>query len=173
MTNQIANTIIFKGEIFNLIDVDGPRLFHPTELGMTPVKFSTSCNAGFYCTFELLEKELLLRQLTLREKNDDYVSIQGVPPTLERYARCYENLSLNIPYSGKIRIVHDFIQKHGIHATSQIRGSYDIVLDIKLEKGKIICITERSKDMKGPHTSVQDDAEACIEETLMHASHLN
>ncbi|SCA55928.1 conserved hypothetical protein [Candidatus Terasakiella magnetica] len=154
MTAQFSNTIIYDGEFYDLIGIEGPELFHPSEYGMIPEMLHTACYAGFYCTFELTEDALKLRGLTLRDKNSNYVKIGDVEPMKDEYQASYENLDVTIPFSGQIRLAKDFIDELYVHMGFQAPSSYQTVFDVNIENGRIHDVIDRSKEMeelrKGP-----------------------
>jgi hypothetical protein len=148
MTAQIADTFIYDGEFYELVGMEGPELFHPSELGMVPEMLHTACYAGFYCTFELTEDALKLRGLTLREKDSNYVTIAGNKPIIEEYQASYENLDMTIPFTGYIRLAKDFIDELYVHMGFQAPSSYRTVMDIQIDDGRVVKIMDRSKEME-------------------------
>ena len=68
LTIQTPDQVIIEGTVYNLHQVVGTGLFFPQLLGMQPCALTTACYRGFYVTYTLLEDQLLLQALTLREK---------------------------------------------------------------------------------------------------------
>lgn len=147
MTAQTADMVIFKGEQYALVGIEGDRLATPEKYGMEPESISTGCRRGFYATYELLEDGLYLKEMTLREKHGNYCPIGGVEPTKERYQSTYHNLNEWISFSGKIRLAKDFIREYYIHMGFQKPSAFETVFDITLQNSRITSIKDRSQDM--------------------------
>jgi hypothetical protein len=148
MTAQIPDTLIFKGDEYSLIGIKGGDLAAPEQFGMEPDMIHTACYRGFYVTYELTEKALYLRKLTLREKNGRYLAIQGIEPTREDYQAAYHNLAVMIPFTGQLRLAKDFIEELYIHMGYQKATAFKTVLDITLEGGQVVEINDRSQEIE-------------------------
>lgn len=85
MTSQTTDTILFKGEAYELIGMTQGDLFNPEQFGMNPVMLHTGCYRGYYATYDLTEEGLILRELTIRDDNLLYPIIGGVVPNCEYY----------------------------------------------------------------------------------------
>jgi hypothetical protein len=148
MTAQISDTFIFKGEEYSLIGMKGGDLASPEQFGMEPEMIHTACYRGFYASYELTEESLYLRELTLKEKNENYLPIEGIEPAKEEYQATYHGLSLVVPFTGKIRLSKDFIEELYIHMGYQKPTAFKTVLDITLKGGRVVEIKDRSQEMK-------------------------
>jgi hypothetical protein len=148
MTAQISDRFIFKGEEYSLIGMTGGYLASPKQFGMEPEMIHTACYRGFYATYELTEKSLYLRELTLREKNGSYLPIEGIEPTKEEYQATYHSLSFVVPFTGKIRLGKDFIEELYIHMGYQKPTAFKTVLDLTLQDGQVVEIRDRSQEME-------------------------
>jgi len=111
MTGQISDTFLFKGNQYSLIGMSGAPLASPEQFGMKPEMIHTACYRGFYATYELTEEALYLRELTLREKNQNYLPIEGIEPAKGDYQATYHGLSVVVPFTGRIRLAKDFIEE--------------------------------------------------------------
>ena len=149
-TGQIADTFLFKGEKYSLIGKTHGALTHPKQFGMTPVMISTGCYRGYYATYNLTDTNLFLRDLTLREKYEEYLPINDVEPDTEskKYQASYHNLKVEVKFTGKIRLAKDLIRGLRIHMGYQKPTAFKTVLDITLKDGKIVDIKNRSKEME-------------------------
>jgi hypothetical protein len=104
MTAQIPDTFIYKRKKYSLIGIEGGDLATPEQFGMEPVSYSTACYRGFFVTYRLTEKDLYLSEMTLTEKNDNYLPIGGIEPTVDEYEATYRGLHEEIQFTGKIRL---------------------------------------------------------------------
>ena len=148
MTAQIPDKVFYQGEQYSLIGVRGGELITPQQFGMQPQMLHTACYRGFYATYEITDDLLYLRELTLREQDDNYLPIAGSEPQKERYQATYHNLSLAVPFNGELRLAKDFIQELYIHMGYQKASAFKTVLDITLEGGHVIAVVDRSKEME-------------------------
>lgn len=148
MTAQISDTFLFGGEQYSLIGIKGGDLASPRQFGMEAVMIHTACYRGFYVTYELTEEALYLRELTLAEKNGNYVPIGGIEPVKTEYQATYHGLSEVIPFTGKMRLAKDFIRELYIHMGYQKATAFQTVLDITLKDGRVVEITDRSQEIE-------------------------
>lgn len=148
MTAQISDTFIFKGEQYSLIGMEGGDLISPEQFGMRPEMLHTACYRGFYATYELTETGLYLRELTLCEKDGNYLPINGVSPEKEEHQASYYNLSILVPLTGRIRLAKDFIKELYVHMGYQKPTAFKTVYDITLDNGRVVELKGRSNEMK-------------------------
>ncbi len=148
MTAQISDTFILKGKNYQLIGIDGGELVSPEQFGMVPTMMHTACYRGYYSTYELTDSELILRELTLSEKNGNYLPINGINPEKEEYQATYRDLGLVVPFTGKMRFARGLIEEFYVHMGFQKASAFKTVLDFTLKEGKIVEVRDRSKDAK-------------------------
>ncbi len=148
MTAQIPDTFLVKGDEYSLIGMSGAHLVSPEQFGMEPEMIHTACYRGFFAMYELTEEALYLRELTLREKNKNYLPIEGIEPAKGDYQATYHGLSVVVPFTGRIRLAKDFIDELYIHMGYQKPTAFKTVLDITLKDGRINEIKDRSQEME-------------------------
>jgi hypothetical protein len=150
MTAQISDTFIFRGDKYSLIGIKGGGLITPEVFGMKPLMIHTACYRGYYATYELTNKALYLRELTLNEANQNYLPIEGIRPTKgeSESAYTYHDLNVVVPFTGKIRLAKDFIEKLYVHMGYQKPTAFKTVLDITLKKGQTVDINDRSQEVR-------------------------
>jgi hypothetical protein len=146
MTAQILDTFLFNGEQYSVINITGD-LVSPEQFGMTPVMLHTACWRGFYATYEFTENALYLKALTLREENENYVSIGGIKPTIEDGEATYLNLHELIQFTGQVRLAKGFIEKYYIHMGYQEPIAFRTVLDLTLKDGMVVEIKDLSEEV--------------------------
>ena len=104
MTAQIADTILYKGDEYELIGVEGGELATPEQFGMEAEMMHTACYRGYYATYELTDEALFLVELTINEKDGNYQPIGGVKPEREDYEATYQGLREEVPFTGRMRL---------------------------------------------------------------------
>ena len=80
MTAQILDIFIFRGCEFVLVGFAGGHLVEPEDFGMEPDTPYTACWRGFYATYEIIDGEIFLKEMMLREKNGNYKPINHLMP---------------------------------------------------------------------------------------------
>lgn len=148
MTAQISERIICNKEYDFLIGIKGGNLPTPKSFGMESEMMSTAFYRGFHAMYELTDKELILREFTLNEKNKNYLPIAGNKAVVAENISTYEDLNLRLDFTGKIRLAKDFLREFYIHMGYQKASAYETVYDITIEKGKVLVIHNRSEEMK-------------------------
>lgn len=149
MTAQIPDTILMADDSYDLIGLSAFGLFDPKEFGFEPTMISTACWHGYFMKFELTKEALLLRDLTIRDKNGNYPPINGVEPSPAAHdfaPASYKDLNLLIPYTGSLRLARDFIQEYYVHMGYQKASAYRTVIDAVVDQGKVVSIKDRSQD---------------------------
>lgn len=148
MTAQIEDTFLFRGDEYSLIGVKGGELISPEHFDMEAVMIHTACWRGYYATYELTEEALYLRQLTLREKNENYASIEGVEPEMGPGEATYSGLNVVVPFTGRLRLARGFLPEYYIHMGYQKASAFETVLDLTLEQGRVVDFLDRSAEME-------------------------
>lgn len=151
MTAQIPDTIIYKGEKYNRIDVFGQRLAKPQDFGMQPYAMHTACIFGFFSTYKITDDGIYLKEMTLKEERGNYKPIDGVNPVFEIFIgnpATYKNINIRISFTGKMRLAKDFIEKRYEHSTIyQKPSAFKTVIDLKFEDGHLIEAKDRSEEV--------------------------
>lgn len=174
MTAQISDTFIFKGDEYSLIGMTSGDLASPEQFGMEPEMIHTGCYRGFYATYELVERALYLRKLSLREKNENYLPIGGIEAEQEEFQATYHGLSVLIPFTGKIRLAKDLIRKLYIHMGYQKATAFKTVLDITLKGGQVVEMKDRSQEMEEKRGTFKKHYESgTIQQTIDEAFSLD
>jgi hypothetical protein len=149
-TAQIPDKFMFKGSEYSLIGKTEGEFARPEQFGMSPVMIHTACYRGYYATYELTDKGLFLRELTMREKDEKYLPISDISPEMNtnEHRATYHNLNVPVQFSGKIRLAKDFIRDFYIHMGYQKPTAFKTVLDITLKDGRVVEIKDRSEEME-------------------------
>lgn len=156
MTVQISDRICFDGEEFSIIGVKGD-FFTPRQFGMEPEKIHTACYRGFFATYELTDEFLLLRKLTIKEKQGNYQAISGVEPQIGEHVAIYSGLAEVVFFKGQLTLAKDFISEYSTHTIGyQPPRAFKTVLEITFEDGRVIEIKDRSKEMNQKRGSFLD-----------------
>jgi hypothetical protein len=162
MTAQINDTFLFHGETFNVAAIKGERLLRPQDFGMTPIMLHTACWRGYYCTYVLDQGELYLAEMTMREKDENYLPVGGVDHKMINKQAVYNGLRVRMPFTGRMLLGKDFIREMYVHMGFQRPIGYQTVFEVGLKDGIILFEADRSlqiaemrsrflKDLKSPN----------------------
>ena len=160
MTAQISDTFLFKGDKYEMIGISEGKLASPQQFGMEAEMLHTACYRGFFATYELTDDALYLRELTLRERNENYLPIGEVEPVLDDHQATYYGLSQVIAFTGKIRLAKDFLNDFFISMDYQNPIAFRTVLDITLKDGRVIEIKDRSQEIKKKRAAFKKNYES-------------
>jgi hypothetical protein len=72
MTAQIGDGFKYRGESWSQCGLKGSGLFEPSQHGIQVGPLSSACWRGFHCEYEVAEGQLLLTQVTVGLREDDY-----------------------------------------------------------------------------------------------------
>ncbi|MEP0856705.1 WD40 repeat domain-containing protein [Trichocoleus sp. DQ-U1] len=113
-------------------------LIRPHDYGMKEILFSTACRRGFHSTYEIINEELFLKEMTVGSVTGGHKPIEGVMPTYDnRSGFCYRNLKIFTRFTGTITLGKDFID--GIFLKP--------LLGMTFYQGKLVAIQDLSLDI--------------------------
>lgn len=164
MTAQIHDSVLINEKSYSIVGVNGDELFMPQSVGITPGSANTACWRGYVCQYKVENNSLLLDELQVaimkmegEEKESKFIGqigppINGVEPKSAEgkflsSGNFYENLNLQIPFSGTLLAADGFIRELYVHMGFHPAWKYETVLEIKCEHGKVITIENISKQM--------------------------
>jgi len=150
LTAQISDTFLYGDEEYSLAGMTTGDLATPGQFGMEPAMMHTGCYRGYYCTYEMTEQGLLLRQLTLRERNGRYLPIGGVEPTMEEFRATYHGLAISVPFTGRLTLAKDLVPGRYVHMGFQEPTAFRTVLGVELVKGRITGTADLSDGISVP-----------------------
>ncbi|NHJ87724.1 MAG: hypothetical protein FK734_19840 [Asgard group archaeon] len=177
MTAQMADMFNYNKEQFEIIGVDGEKLFDPIDYGLNPHFTCTACWRGYLLTYTLNDNQLVLDDvlINLKEKK----KINGIKPNdAERpFIFRYKKVNLPMAFTGTILVARDFIPEMYVHMGFQRAIGYKKVVEFKFTNGILDSISDLSKKMeerrkedpnKGaqPKSPRDEDVKSWIEETF-------
>lgn len=148
MTAQTTDTVLYRGEDYDLIGLIAAEPITPQGFGMTPAMISTACYRGYFCTYAIEDDRLFLVEMTLRERDGRYLPIGGIQPVADaREATCsYKDLRIPVDYTGSLRLASGFVRECYIHMGYQKASAFETVLDFSLDAGRIVRVHDRSAE---------------------------
>lgn len=157
MTAQISDTIVYRGQLYNLVVWTGGRLFSPDSHGLKPVMVSEANLAGYTCAYAIPRTRLYLESVTvglgsqtrLAVERGEGVALFGVAPVLAPggYHAWYDGLHQPIPYTGVLTLAADFVPELYMDIGFNPLWKFRTVIDLTLRAGRLIHATDRSAEM--------------------------
>ena len=183
MTEQIRDVYLYDNECYVLSEHTGMAAFSPRDYGMIPEMIHTACRKGYYADFEIVNGILYLRRLTIRDRNGRYYPLGGIGlisaqvgqsilPNDQRLKRTklagrtvyladesvtaavYSGLNLQVPFTGKMRLVKDPIDglPYEVDLCMVLFVSdahyYRKILDFSVDRGVVVDVIDRSEEME-------------------------
>ena len=183
MTEQIRDGYLYDNECYVLSEHTGMAAFSPRDYGMIPEMIHTACRKGYHADFEIANGVLYLRRLTIRDRNGRYYPLGGIGlisaqvgqsilPNNQRLKRTklagrtvyladefvtaavYSGLNLQVPFTGKMRLVKDHIDilPYEVDLCMVLFVSdahyYRKILDFSVARGVVIDVVDRSEEME-------------------------
>ncbi len=161
MTAQIGDIYKYQKKDYSVVALSSPNLFDPKNYGLEPHPSSTACYRGYWCEYAIDDGELILKDLYLFNKDENYPPLNGIevsPQEFREYEgyvgsnkkpkkiirpayfghQVYRDINLLIPYTGKILLGDGFMQKYYIHMGFQRAWAYKELIELVFEEGLLI-----------------------------------
>ena len=153
MTAQITDSFLFKRKSYQLIGITEGDLFSSQDFGIEADCMDTSCWRGFYSTYEIIDKVIFLKEMTILlapRKDGNYKAINNVlPQQISDYEALYKDINLPVSsFTGKLRIARGFIDELYVHMGFPKPSAFKTVLDLAFEDSKLKKTKNRSREMK-------------------------
>ena len=146
VTAQIPDKITINAHVFSIVGVYGGELFTPQSVGILPLPAMTSCWRGYVCHYKVRDDTLILDELQVSIQtiplpgSEQALSSQVAPlinevqPSGKRssFNTIYENLNLDIPFTGSLFAGDGFIQSLYVHMGFQPAWKYETVFELIL-----------------------------------------
>ncbi len=122
MTVHIHDSLLYKGQEYSIVGINGQGLFHPQDYGWQPLGISSACWRGFLCQYLLKDNRLYLNWLRINRGHHAQPApvINGVypeapPEDYPVFDTFYPNLHLEIHFSGGMLLGMGFIPELYVH----------------------------------------------------------
>lgn len=121
MTGQIGDSYRIQDDAYTIVAMSEKMNFSPEIYGLVPLAVCTACWAGYWCDYVIEDTKIILKNLYINCKDEQYPPFNGVAVTKEKEEfeylghHMYQNVNLVMEYTGRIVIGKDFIQKYYIH----------------------------------------------------------
>ncbi len=196
MTAQIPDEFRYNGEPYSLVGMKGSGLYTVEDFGLETRMASTACWRGNIMYYDCVDGQLVLDMM--HANSDEAFPINGVEPAPGEYEMfseevkkrlpeklrnhrlfkfTYKDMKLKTRFTGSILLAKDFINSMYRHMGYQRPMAYRIVLEIQVQDGDIISVSDLSESMeelrlkerhKGaqPDSMSEEDVHEWVEETF-------
>ncbi|MBZ0277555.1 MAG: hypothetical protein K8I60_15525 [Anaerolineae bacterium] len=145
MTAQITDKVVYQGESYQIIGIKGDGLPKPEDFDMLPQMMSTACYRGYFVEYTCEGSRIFLSEMTIRAP--EYKLINGIQAHIGGMfnAGQYSDVDMPLKFSGGLLIAKDFISAMYVHMGFQKPTSFQTVLELLIEDGKIINVLDHSQ----------------------------
>lgn len=142
MAVQIPCTFFVQGNAYDLIATVGDDI-PAQQAAVPPGGLHMACHA----TYEIIFDALYLTGLTLEKENIRYLPVGRC--NFSRNSRTsYQGLSMVVPFTGKVRLVKNFVDEPYASTNYQKAMAFETVLDVTMRHGTVIEVKNRSLEMR-------------------------
>lgn len=152
MTAQVGDKFTFRGSNYSIVAISTPIRFDPANFGITPMSIVTSCWAGYWCEYDISEKGIVLKNLYINAKDDNYPAINGVEAMKDKKGKfeymghhLYKDVQIPMKYTGKILVGKDFLREYYIHMGYQRAWAYQTLVEFIFEDGILLDTIDHSQ----------------------------
>lgn len=151
MTAQIGDKFTFHGSDYSIVAISTPIQFNPVQFGITPLSACTACWAGYWCEYDISEEGIVLKNLYINSRDNNYPAINGVEAEEDEREKfqymghhLYKNIGIRMKYTGKILVGKDFLREYYIHMGYQRAWAYQALVEFIFEDGNLIETVDHS-----------------------------
>ena len=119
---QIKDSCKHNNKRFSIVGMSSPMAFNPKDYGLEPQLRCTAYYRGYWCEYNICDDELYLQNFYMFNLDNNYPPLNGVNVSEQKFEkakkytskgvetalieenmghRVYENVNLNIPYTGR------------------------------------------------------------------------
>ena len=159
VTAQIDDLFRYQDVEYSVSGISEEKLFHPSLLGLRPVKTSTGCWRGYQAVFAIADSRLVLHTLhvNLFSGDEDFTRqegppVNGISPTGplgedDRFNNHYVGVDYHLEYTGGLLLARGFIDELYVHMGFHPAWKYTNVIELVFRNGVLDHEFDRSEQM--------------------------
>ncbi|HNR38502.1 MAG TPA: hypothetical protein PKN61_05650 [Acidobacteriota bacterium] len=153
MTAQVPDTLQYDDHSYSIAAIERDWPFHPDALGLRegqPAAACTACWRGHVGHYAVRDGRLYLVRLGLLAGPNPPSAWDGIPPGDKPDSMGlweYQDLFHPVPYSGGVVIAREFIQEFYVHMGFQHPIGYEVVHELRFDRGALQSATDHSARM--------------------------
>ena len=150
MSGQFEDEYYYQGKAYSYIKSNTSDPFDPKNYGLNPdTEMCSACCRGYFANYSIIENKLYLMDLFIEAQDGQYPAIAGVDVDFSQNAKVfgypvYKNLSLFLPYTGKMLAGNGFIKEYYCHLGFQRMWAYRDVKEFIFENGELKTVNDLS-----------------------------
>lgn len=178
MTAQVGDIYKYENRSYTIVAMSNRPYFDPADFGLEAHASSTACYRGYWCEYAVVNDTLILQNLFLHNQDKQYPTFCNIDVSPEEFTehtvyihkrteqrkvpkymghRVYENVNLQIPYTGKLLLGDDFIQEYYIHMGFQRAWAYRELIELVFEEGLLVEYTNLNHMAQAIRDTINQD----------------
>ena len=143
MTGPIRDTILYEGELYDIIAVNGDGLITPQMYNMYPGFIGKDCKREYISKYMLLDGFLILVDMQIGPLTGETAKrIQGKTPD---ESNTYRDANVWSRLTGSLRIARNQKGKISEQSTAEADPQYDTLLDLLFQDGEFLLARDISE----------------------------
>jgi hypothetical protein len=144
MTATMHDTILYEGELYDIISVNGDGLITPQMYNMFPGFISSDCTRDHISKYVLLDGFLLLADMKIGPLTGETAKrIQGKTPDENG---TYREVNVWSRLMGSLKVARNPKKKGSEQAGNNDEAAYETVIDILFQDGELLLTRDMSDD---------------------------
>ena len=143
MTGPTRDTILYEGDLYDIVDVNGDGMITPNMYNMYPGYISKDCKRDYISKYVLLDGFLLLADMQIGPLTGETPKrIQGKTPD---ESNTYRDANVWSRFTGSLRIARNPKKNSTEQASADADLQYETTLDILFQDGEFLLARDISK----------------------------
>lgn len=169
MTAQIPDYFQLNYNEFDVTGVNGSGLFDPLYYGLTPIGINSMCWRGQICKYELVQKNLVMRDLWVSNgklekgvfQSQTGPIINDIQPISGERSDChfncwYRNLNIQVAFTGGLLLGKDFFSDRYEWIAFRRPWQFQIAFELIFDDGRLKCCNDISQTMERVRDQVEE-----------------
>lgn len=154
MTAQISDRLTYDGKEYSVAAIENDWPFVPQDHGFEPVATSTACWRGYYSSYAIQDRTLVLTKLTIglgglsRLKPPRWRDVHPTRCEDDQHSWVYAGVNLPVPYTGGVVVGHGLLGEFYVHMGFQRPHCYQDVRELLFETGELRTAIDHSERME-------------------------
>jgi hypothetical protein len=145
MTSYVHDTILYDGEVYDIVKVNGEGWVTPALFQMYPKLIDMECKREHISTYQVLVNYIMLEEMVIGElPNKRYKRIHGKMPDENNR---YSELNFWSRFNGSIRIARKPLATSEKKKGPRVDTDYEIVKDILFQTGEMLLDKDVSEEI--------------------------
>lgn len=166
MTAQISNIFEIGEGLYELIGQTNEIDFNPRDYGLVPIMPHTACIRGYFYEAKLYDNKLLITNLFINNKDNNYPKINNVKALDEKKERgffSYYGINIELNYTGKLLLGSEFIPRYYINMGYKRPYAFKNLIIATFKNGSLLHTEDLSEKALEIRKEIDKDPKAYFE----------